>query len=107
MRRSGGQAVRRTGTTLVELLVVLALLGLVFGISGLALGSLQEPRESPWIRELRRARTEAIRSGKPVRLMVSLTARPPDRPTVLFLPDGRAVGPGVDPLTGAPVDSAR
>ncbi len=107
MRRSGGQAVRRTGTTLLELLVALALVGLVFGISGLALGSLQAPRESVWIRELRRARSEAIRSGKPVRVMAPLTARPPDRPTALFLPDGRAVGPGVDPLTGAPLDSAR
>ncbi len=105
--RSGGQAVRRTGTTLVELLVVVALLGLVFGISGLALASLQAPRESAWTHELRRARSEAIRSGKPVRLMVPLTARPPDRLTALFLPDGRAFAAGVDPLTGAPVDSAR
>lgn len=79
------------GVTLVELLVVLALLGLVLGVSGLALASLREPRESEELSELRRARAEAIRSGAP------RTAH-----GALFLPDGRAVGPNVDPLTGAP-----
>jgi len=79
------------GVTLVELLVVLVLLGLVLGVSGLALASLREPRESDELRELRQARTEAIRSGAP------RTAH-----GALFLPDGRAIGPSVDPLTGAP-----
>jgi Tfp pilus assembly protein FimT len=77
--------------TLVELLVVLALLGLVLGISGLALASLREPRESVELGELRQARAEAIRSGAPRAAH-----------GVLFLPDGRAIGPNVDPLTGAP-----
>jgi prepilin-type N-terminal cleavage/methylation domain-containing protein len=81
---------RSRGVTLVELLVVLALLGLVLGMSGLAFASLRERPESDELRELRRARAEAIRSGAPVRAA-----------SVLFLPDGRAVGPGVDPLTGA------
>ncbi len=78
------------GVTLVELLVVLALLGLVLGVSGLALASLQEPGVSDELRELRRARAAAIDSG---------TARAAHG--VLFLPDGRAIGPNVDPLTGA------
>ena len=82
---------RSRGVTLVELLVVLALLGLVLGMSGLALASLREPRESAHLREMRRARAEAIRSGEAVRA-----------DSVLFLPDGRAVGPNVDLLTGAP-----
>ena len=81
----------RRGVTLVELLVVLALLGLVLGVSGLALGSLREPREADEFRELQRARGEAVRSGSP------RTAH-----GVLFLPDGRAIGPNVDQLTGAP-----
>jgi len=81
---------RNGGVTLVELLVVLALLGLVLGVSGLALASLREPRESDELRELRQARAEAIRSGAPVRSS-----------SVLFLPDGRGIGPNVDPLTGA------
>ena len=80
-----------SGVTLVELIVVLALLGLVLGISGLALASLRAPRESDDLRELQKARAEAVQSGTP------RTAH-----GVLFLPDGRAIGPNVDPLTGAP-----
>jgi prepilin-type N-terminal cleavage/methylation domain-containing protein len=83
--------------TLVELLVVMAILGLVLGVSGLAFSGLRAPRESGLVRELRRARTEAIRSGRPVR------AR--GRNTPLFLPDGRAIGPGADALTGVPLVS--
>jgi prepilin-type N-terminal cleavage/methylation domain-containing protein len=79
------------GVTLVELLVVLVLLGLVLGISGLALASLREPRESADVLDLRRARAEAVQSGEP------RTAH-----GVLFLPDGSARGPGVDVLTGRP-----
>jgi len=79
------------GVTLVELLVVLVLLGLIFSVSGLALASLGAPRASARVRALEVARAKAVRSGLPV-----LDS------AVLFLPDGRAMGPGVDPLTGAP-----
>lgn len=82
---------RSRGVTLVELLVVLALLSLVLGVSGLAVASLREPRESAELRDLRKARAEAVQSGAP------RTAH-----GVLFLPDGRAIGPSVDSLTGAP-----
>ncbi|HEU5260773.1 MAG TPA: prepilin-type N-terminal cleavage/methylation domain-containing protein [Gemmatimonadales bacterium] len=92
------------GFTLLEIVVVVAILGLVFGISGLALASLKAPRESEWIRGLRRARAEAIRTGVPVRARSPLP--PPTAPyrplPPVFLPDGRALGPGVDPLTGEP-----
>jgi len=88
---------RRSGVTLVELLVVIAVLGVMCGVSGLALTSLRAPRESDWIRDGRAARARAIREGRPVELP---TARPLERPTVLFLPDGRAIGSGVEPLTG-------
>ena len=79
------------GFTLVELLVVLTILGLILGITGLALASLSPPRASEYLRELRRARVEAIQSGTP-------------RTThhVRFLPDGRAIGATVDRLTGTP-----
>ncbi|HKV69637.1 MAG TPA: prepilin-type N-terminal cleavage/methylation domain-containing protein [Gemmatimonadales bacterium] len=83
------------GVTLVELLVVLVLLGLLFAVSGLALASLGVPRDSARVRALEAARARAIRSGVPVSLVESASS-------VLFLPDGRALGPGVDPLTGAP-----
>jgi len=92
------RSVPNRGVTLVELLVVLALLGLVLGISGLALASLREPRESDALREFARARALAIRTGVPTRIDTTIS----HLPSPLFLPDGRAIGPNVDPLTGAP-----
>src|SRR5437899_8162013 len=98
----------RIGVTLVELLVVLTILGLMFGVSGLAFTSLRAPRESEWVRQLRRARREAIRTGRPVRAVVSSGTVGDGSllPAPLFLPDGRALGPGVDLLTGAPRDAS-
>jgi Tfp pilus assembly protein FimT len=95
---------RNGGATLVELIVVVLILGLVFGVSGLAFLSLRAPRESEVTRELRRARSEAIRTGRPTTTGVHHTPRTTH---VLFLPDGRAIGDGVDPLTGAPLNAAR
>jgi prepilin-type N-terminal cleavage/methylation domain-containing protein len=92
------RSARSRGVTLLELLVVLALLGLILGISGVALASLREPAESAEIREMARARAAAIRTGLPVRADTTIS----HLPAPLFLPDGRAVGPSVDPLTGAP-----
>ncbi len=82
---------RSRGVTLVELLVVLALLGLVLGVSGLALASLREPLKAEELRDLQRARADAVQSGEPRTVH-----------GVLFLPDGRAIGSNVDLLTGAP-----
>jgi prepilin-type N-terminal cleavage/methylation domain-containing protein len=97
--RTSGQVAKRSGVTLVELLVAMTILALIVGVSGLAFGSLRAPRGSQWVREARAARTKAIEEGTPV-------AVPSVRPSVLFLPDGRAIGPSADPLTGAPSDSA-
>lgn len=80
-----------SGVTLLELLVVLTILAVVLGVSGVALGALKAPRDSEAVLELRRVRVEAILAG---------AAR--STHLVRFLPDGRAIGPGVDPLTGAP-----
>jgi prepilin-type N-terminal cleavage/methylation domain-containing protein len=80
------------GVTLLELLVVLTVLGLVLGVTGLAVESLRTPRESKQVVDLKRARAEAVHSGAP------RTAH-----GVLFLPDGRAIGPGMNALTGEPL----
>lgn len=77
------------GTTLLELLVVLTVLGVVLGVTGLALESLRAPRELKKTTELREARAAAIHLGVPR-----------SAHGVLFLPDGRAIGPAIDPLTG-------
>ncbi|HEX9249359.1 MAG TPA: type II secretion system protein [Gemmatimonadaceae bacterium] len=76
------------GVTLIEMLVVLALLGIMVGVSTLALA--RRPPPSPALTEVQQARIGAIKSGEPRAAH-----------GVLFLPDGRAIGPGVDPLTGA------
>jgi prepilin-type N-terminal cleavage/methylation domain-containing protein len=88
------------GMTLVELIVVVALLGLVFGVSGLAFSSLRLPRHAAWLVALRRARAQAIETGRPVRAVLPQNSGL--LPGPLFLPDGRAIGAGADPLTGAP-----
>ena len=97
------------GFTLVEVLVVIAILGLVFGLSGLAFSSLRLPRESAWVAALRTARNAAIRTGRPVRAVLpgDTGAYRSLLPAPLFLPDGRAVGPAADPLTGAPLDAPK
>ncbi len=76
--------------TLIELVVALVILSLILGVSGLALASLRPPAASDASRARQHARAEAISTGTPVRV-----------DSVLFLPDGRALGSGVDPLTGA------
>jgi hypothetical protein len=85
----------------VELIVVLAIVGLMTALAGVALASLPVPRESAWRRELARARAAAIRTGRPV----GVTHDAPRTTHLLFLPDGSARGPGVDPLTGLPYGS--
>jgi prepilin-type N-terminal cleavage/methylation domain-containing protein len=82
---------RPHGVTLLELIVVLAVLGVILGVTGLALGTLKSPREAQRLTDLRQARAEAIHAGAP------RTAH-----GIRFLPDSRAIGPNVDPLTGAP-----
>ncbi len=94
-----GEWLHRSGFTLVEVIVVIAVLGLVVGISVVALASLKSPPQSARDQELLRARAEAIQTGRPV---VTDGNHAPRTTHLLFLPDGRAVGTGVDPLTGAP-----
>lgn len=91
------------GVTLVELIVALAVVGLILGISGLALASLRPPSEAGAIRELEAARDAAVRTGRSVVVHV-------DTISVRFAPDGSSSGGtitagglsiSVDPLTGA------
>jgi prepilin-type N-terminal cleavage/methylation domain-containing protein len=87
------------GTTLVELMVVLVILGVVASVSTLALTSLRPSPDAERVHLLSRARAAAARSGQPVSVPAA------DGSAIRFLPDGRALGPGVDPLTGDALDA--
>lgn len=80
------------GFTLTELVVTLLVLSLLTALAGLAVGSAIPPTADPWKAEVAHARDSAIRSGKPVVIGGDSAT--------LLLPDGRAIGPGLDPLTG-------
>jgi prepilin-type N-terminal cleavage/methylation domain-containing protein len=71
------------GSTLIELIVVLALMALLFGLVPAAI--LVSPTEAPDRQARQRARAKAIRTGERVVVTDSL-----GRPT-LFLPDGRVL----------------
>lgn len=72
------------GTTLVELLVVLVLLGLLAGVSAGNLTSLREPEADASVHTLRRARAQAIQSGVPILVQG-------DSVWTRFLPDGSSL----------------
>ncbi len=84
---------QRQGVTLVELVVAIAILGLLASTAALAVGSGQAAR-SP----AEDARTRALQSGEVVYLQDSTSV-------TVYHPDGRATGPGLDPLTGASFES--
>jgi prepilin-type N-terminal cleavage/methylation domain-containing protein len=82
------------GVTLIEVVVGLLVLGLLTGLAGMALSSLRLSQAEPWKAQVALARDSAIRTGRPV------TIRGDSGYRALLLPDGRAVGHGLDPLTG-------
>lgn len=89
----------RRGMTLIELLVALAVMAVLAGMAAFAFRPGAAGEGDPWLA----GRTAAIRDGAP-RIVASpdTAASARARPRVLFLPDGRAVGSGRDPLTGRP-----
>lgn len=88
MRRRGRRGVRR-GVTLIELLVTLAILGLVAGVAGLSLGATPVPVPLDARRaRIADARDAALRTGHPVTVIIA------DSDAVVYvtaLPDGRVL----------------
>ena len=97
---------RRCGTTLGELLVVLAILATVTGLVGLAFRE-PAPTEARAADRIAAARRSAIATGRSV---VMAFATVSDSDHVLALPDGSVVGAEhihVDRLSGRPSDAMR
>ena len=93
----------RAGVTLVEMLVVILIVGLTAGVSVFSISALRPPNEAARSRRLRHARAEAIRRGVAVMIIPDSMAGGGGRSAVRFEPDGRAIGVGIDPWTGAPL----
>jgi prepilin-type N-terminal cleavage/methylation domain-containing protein len=100
-RRAGGR--RYGGFTLLELLIVLALLAIPLAVAGPAFVARRPSEDTPGLEALRAARTEAIRTG-------TITIWEHDGQRLVFLPDGSSSGGTVvvgrhrlvvDPLNGA------
>jgi len=88
---------RRSGFTLVEVIVVLAVMGISAGLATVAFRSLipeSDTEAQSWAGQVRSARRRAVSATTPFVL------RSADKAPILFLPDGRVVGEGFDPLTG-------
>lgn len=94
------------GFSLLELVVVLAVIGIVAATSALALPGRSGGRVPTQIERLLLARDSAIRTGRPVEAVVDTGSDGVPR-LVRFLPDGRSIGPGLDPLTGEADDGRR
>lgn len=93
----------KRGVTLIELVVVLALLGIMSGVVGLSLRSAR-PLPTPNVALLAaaRARDSAVQLGRAVTVVIARDSQVFD---ATALPDGRVIAPkdlAIDPLTGAP-----
>ena len=82
------------GTTLIELVVVLGILGVLLGISALALTSLRPVADQEARQRIDRARHQALATGVAV-MLADDSGR-----VIRLLPDGRALGNDLDPLSG-------
>lgn len=88
---------KHAGFTLLEVTVVLVIVTVVLGISVATLRPVVGP-DTGSAAVARRARSSALRTGHAVTVNIATDSGTPER--IRFLPDGRALGPGVSPLTG-------
>jgi prepilin-type N-terminal cleavage/methylation domain-containing protein len=90
---------KRRGVTLIELIVVLAIVAIVAGVTTLAFRGADRRRDvAPWFTAVAAARRTAIDSARVVTITVSVSDTPH---AVTALPDGSVLTDlGVDRLTG-------
>lgn len=96
---------RESGVTLVELVLVLALLGMLLGLSGAALAARRPTSDETRRAALREARAAAVRGGVAQERWLALPGPDATPVHLRFLPDGRVLGPGVEPWTGQPLQA--
>jgi prepilin-type N-terminal cleavage/methylation domain-containing protein len=89
------------GFTLVEMIVAIAVMALSGAVATVAFRGLLRPHSEGlgWEAQRRQSRRMAVQEGI---VLLTYPDSAPDEP-VLFLPDGRVIGDGVDPLTGRQV----
>jgi prepilin-type N-terminal cleavage/methylation domain-containing protein len=94
----------RPGVTLVELIVVLAILGVIAGVTTLAFRTVPPgPRVEPWASAVAQARRTALDSARAVTITLSVNGAPH---AVTAMPDGSVIADisiPVDRLTGEPI----
>ena len=85
------------GFTLIELAVVLTILAITAGIVSVGVVSVTGNGKDRGVEAIDALRSKAIRQGRPFTWEDTVGKR-----VVRFLPDGRAIGIGVDAITGRP-----
>ena|ERR1700722_14733083 len=97
-------ATTRSGVTLVELIVALALLGLLAAVVGISIPRTPTPVvEDHAARTIAAARQTAIASGHTTTVAVTINGAPH---SVTALPDGLIIADSslmIDPLSGGPI----
>jgi len=86
-----------SGFTLIELAVVLTIIAITAGIASMGVVSLIGNGKDRGVEAIDALRSKAIRQGQPITWEDTVGKR-----VVRFLPDGRAIGIGVNAITGRP-----
>jgi prepilin-type N-terminal cleavage/methylation domain-containing protein len=87
-RRRGPRCRRRSGVTLLELLVTLVVLAVVTGVVTVALPRITEPADDTPASRLASARREALATGRPVTITIEAAGGAVD---ATVAPDGSVV----------------
>ena len=102
----------RTGVTLIELIVVIAIVGVMAGVAALGFRAVR-PRagDNAPAAEVQAARDSSLRTGHAVRVATHMHSGGLSAPIfALALPDGRVIASselGIDPLTGRRAHATR
>jgi prepilin-type N-terminal cleavage/methylation domain-containing protein len=97
----------RAGTTLLELLVTIAVIGVIATVVVIAVPPDRTVPETDALVQVARARTQAIEEARPRTISILVAGRPLD---ITALPDGSVIADpslGLDRLSGRAIDDRR